>query len=130
MTTTYAKSGAEPLSQNLGKEAAISFRLPPPYGDKLIQRAAITNVSLHQAARTLVIACLEDPKPADLVTSLYELVADSEFGLTELRAVRRDIASFKVALAASLELFLTTAAEIDPQDAAQLVDGLLHLEEG
>jgi hypothetical protein len=127
---THVSNGMEPLTQKSVKDLNVNFRLPPQFAEKLQQRALETDVSMHQAARTLVIASLEDPKPIDLVTSFYELVADSEFGLTELRAVRRDIASFKVALAASLELFLTTAAEIDPQDATQLVDGLLDLEEG
>jgi hypothetical protein len=104
----------------------VSFRLFNPYYQKLEKAALAARITSHQMARQLLVATLENPSKEELVQDLYEIGGNIEFLLTETRELRREVASLKISLAASVELLLTTVGAISPDDARTVVDDLFE----
>lgn len=111
------------------EDLKISFRLKADYSAKLRSMSQVARTSHNQIARQLLVTVLENPHPHELVQDLHEVGVNIEFLLAETHRLSREVASLKVALAASIELILTIAGGITPDDARLVIDELFQGEE-
>lgn len=131
--TVHSRGDAgEELSTNDSNSAEyrslkVSFRLMEPYARQLEQSAADAQMTYHQFARQLLVAALEDPSSAMLLTGIADLGSETASVRAEMRSLSREVTSLKVSIAATLEFLLLSVGELTQEEAKEVLKDLFDV---
>lgn len=105
----------------------VSFRLLDPYARQLEQAAADAQTTYHQLARQLLVAALECPSTAMLLTGIADLGSETASVRAEMRLLSHEMAALKVSIAATLEFLLLSVGALTQEEAKEVLKDLFDV---
>ena len=124
-----ASNGTLKRSESSASGLKISFRLVPEFSERLSVAAKGAKVSPNQMARILLVTALETPRRQELVRDLYEVSTNTEYLLTEVQELRRELSTLTFAVSAILELFLASNVGLSEPEIEVLLSDLFSAQE-